>query len=402
MFKPVTLRATIEQAKLHEKAIEDAQKKDMMMAKTSYQVGGSSSTKNTMGSNPIPTVTSELNRTLAVLIDSGSTHSFIDEQAVGDTGYVAEYSPHMKVTVADGDYVMCHTSSPGFSWKMEGKAFKEDLRIINLRGCDLVLGNDWIKKNNPIKFDHEKKFVTIGRKGNKTILHVIPGEGSLSMISGSAMGRLIKKGQTLMAHLFMLGVESYNEQEQVDATIQEVLDKYQFVFAEPKSLPPVKQLDHAINLKPRASPKDAFVWNEEADQSFAALKRAMPTTPVLALPSYDDEFVVETDACHSGIRAVLLQRGRAIAYFSKVLAMKHRDKSIHEKEYLALLNAVDKWRHYLQYKHFVVKTDHHSLKYLLEQKVTTTVQQRGLTKLLGLDYEVQYKKGAEEANTISK
>lgn len=137
---------------------------------------------------------------------------------------------------------------------MEGKAFKEDLRIINLQGCDLVLGNDWMKKNNPTKFDHEKKCVTIGRKGNETILHAIPGEGSLSMISGSAMGRLIRKGQTLMTHLFMLGVESYNEQEHVDATIQEVLDKYQSVFAEPKSLPPVRQLDHAINLKPGASP----------------------------------------------------------------------------------------------------------------------------------------------------
>ncbi|XP_070024820.1 uncharacterized protein LOC142181678 [Nicotiana tabacum] len=45
--------------------------------------------------------------------------------------------------------------------------------------------------------------------------------------------------------------------------------------------------------------------------------------------------------------------------------------------------------------HFVVRTDHHSLKYLLEQKVTFALQQKGLTKLLGLDYEVQYKKGAE-------
>lgn len=42
---------------------------------------------------------------------------------------------------------------------MEGKAFKEDLRIIKLGVCDLVLGNDWMKKNNPTKFDHEKRCV---------------------------------------------------------------------------------------------------------------------------------------------------------------------------------------------------------------------------------------------------
>ena len=45
--------------------------------------------------------------------------------------------------------------------------------------------------------------------------------------------------------------------------------------------------------------------------------------------------------------------------------------------------------------HFVIKTDHQSLKYLLDQKLTTTLQHKWLAKLLGLDYEIQYKKGAE-------
>ena len=99
-----------------------------------------------------------------------------------------------------------------------------------------------------------------------------------------------------------------------------------------------------------------------------------------------------------------MQQGKPIVFFSKVLAYKHRGKSIYEKKYIALLNAVDKWRHYLQFKHFVVKTDHHSLKYLLEQRVTSAIQQKGLTKLLGLDYEVRYKNGAENrvADALSR
>ena len=105
----------------------------------------------------------------------------------------------------------------------------------------------------------------------------------------------------------------------------------------------------------------------DAEIAFEALKIAMTTTPVLALPDYTQEFVVETHASHGGIGVVLMQQGRPIAFFSKVLAPKHRGKPIYEKEYMALLNAVDKWRQYLQFKHFMVKTDHHSLKYLLEQ-----------------------------------
>ncbi|WMV37233.1 hypothetical protein MTR67_030618 [Solanum verrucosum] len=90
----------------------------------------------------------------------------------------------------------------------------------------------------------------------------------------------------------------------------------------------------------------------------------MTSTPVLALPDYSKEFVVETDASHSGIGVVLMQEGRPIAYFSKVLANKYRGKSIYEIKYMALLNVVDKWRHYLQFEHFVIKTDHHNLKYV--------------------------------------
>ena len=55
--------------------------------------------------------------------------------------------------------------------------------------------------------------------------------------------------------------------------------------------------------------------------------------------------------------------------------------------------AVTKWRHYLEGGPFVIKTDHEALKYLLEQKLTTTIQKKGLTKLLGLDYSIQYRKG---------
>lgn len=141
--------------------------------------------------------------------------------------------------------------------------------------------------------------------------------------------------------------------------------------------------------------KNAFGWNEEIEKAFVALKDDMTNTLVLALPDYSQEFVIKADASHSGLGVVLMKNGRPIAYFSKVLAQRHMDKSIYEKEYMALLNVVDKWRHYLQYKYFVIIIDYHSLKYLLEKKVTYVIRQKGLAKLLGLDYEVQYKNGAK-------
>jgi hypothetical protein len=78
--------------------------------------------------------------------------------------------------------------------------------------------------------------------------------------------------------------------------------------------------------------------------AFQKLKRAMMSTPVLALLDFEEKFVVETDACEDGIGAVLMQRHRPIAYLSKALSVKNKGMSIYDKEFLALLMEVEKWR----------------------------------------------------------
>ncbi|GKB14724.1 putative mitochondrial protein, partial [Tanacetum coccineum] len=63
--------------------------------------------------------------------------------------------------------------------------------------------------------------------------------------------------------------------------------------------------------------KDNFSWLEEATQSFEALKDVMTRVTVLALPDFNKEFVVESDAYGKGVGAVLMQEGRPVAYFSQ-------------------------------------------------------------------------------------
>lgn len=66
---------------------------------------------------------------------------------------------------------------------------------------------------------------------------------------------------------------------------------------------------------------------------------------------------------------------------------------MYEKECLAILLAIDHWRSYLQHSEFVIRTDHKSLTHLLEQKVHTPIQQRAITKLMGLNFRIHYKQG---------
>ncbi|KAJ1702741.1 hypothetical protein LUZ63_002520 [Rhynchospora breviuscula] len=150
--------------------------------------------------------------------------------------------------------------------------------------------------------------------------------------------------------------------------------------------------------------KNSFKWNEKTEEAFHKLKQAMMQAPVLAMPDFDKPFTVETDACDKGIGAVLMQDNRPLAFISKSLGAKSMGLSTYEKELLALLTAVSKWRHYLMGGTFIIKTDQISLKYLLEQRVHTTMQHKGLCKLLGLDYKIEYKKGIDNvvADALSR
>ncbi|XP_062099393.1 transposon Ty3-I Gag-Pol polyprotein isoform X1 [Humulus lupulus] len=139
--------------------------------------------------------------------------------------------------------------------------------------------------------------------------------------------------------------------------------------------------------------KDNFVWTEQAEIAFRQLKSAMTKTPVLILPDFSKIFIIESDASNVGIGAVLMQENHPIAFFSKKLGPKFVGASAYLRELSAIVEAVTKWRQYLLGRHFVIRTDHRSLKELLTQVIQTPEQQHFLRKLIGFSFSIEYKAG---------
>jgi len=139
--------------------------------------------------------------------------------------------------------------------------------------------------------------------------------------------------------------------------------------------------------------KAELVWSPEVENAFQMLKNAVTTALVLALPDFTKPFTMETDASGLGMSDVLSQEGHPISFFSKQFCPKLLRSSTYVWELAAITTAVKKWRQYLLGHHFVILTDHRSLKELMNQVVQTPEQHKYLARLLGFDYVIQYRVG---------
>ena len=112
-----------------------------------------------------------------------------------------------------------------------------------------------------------------------------------------------------------------------------------------------------------------FVWKKEQQEAFEGLKERLCLEPVLRIPIDDAPFRVETDCSQFAMGGVLSQyidgKWHPVAYRSQALTAAERNYEIHDREMLAIMEALEDWRQYLLgVKHRVeVWTDHLNLTY---------------------------------------
>ena len=146
-----------------------------------------------------------------------------------------------------------------------------------------------------------------------------------------------------------------------------------------------------------------LVWTEECQLSFNTLKGALTSKEIMALPSCKGgPFILDVDACNSGIGAVLSQiqdgEEKVISYASRTLNRAETNYCVTDKELLAIRYFVEYFRHYLLGVRFTVRSDHHALKWLFSLKSPSGRIARWIEILSGYDFEVEYRRGAQHGN----
>jgi hypothetical protein len=111
-----------------------------------------------------------------------------------------------------------------------------------------------------------------------------------------------------------------------------------------------------------------FHWTEEAEKSFKLLKEKITGQPVLVLSDFSKTFQVRCDASGFVIGGVLSQDNRLVAYFSEKLNDAKMNYSTYDKEFYAVIQSLNKWRHYLVLKEFILYSDNHALQFVTKQE----------------------------------
>ena len=118
--------------------------------------------------------------------------------------------------------------------------------------------------------------------------------------------------------------------------------------------------------------KKEWKWEKEHQEAFEELKEKITSQPVLSLPRREGKFRIETDASGHAIGGVLSQeqdgKWRPIAFLSRTMQTAEQNYKIYDKELLAIVEALVKWRQYLldTAEPFEVRMDHENLKYFRE------------------------------------
>src|SRR5712664_1356826 len=143
-----------------------------------------------------------------------------------------------------------------------------------------------------------------------------------------------------------------------------------------------------------------FEWTPIQQTAFTTLIDAITTQPVLALPRPTRQFRLEADSSDYAVGAVLSQlqddKWHPIAYLSKALTETQRNYEIYDKEMLAIMLALEEWRHYLigASEPFEIWTDHQNLQYFHQPQKVHRRQARWLTELQQYHFTLLHKPGS--------
>jgi hypothetical protein len=213
-----------------------------------------------------------------ILVDSGSTHNFIHRRIAQETHCYIYAINNFQIMIANGGSMKCGGRCENVHLQIDDYHLKSHMFAIDMGGCDIVLGADWLRTLGPILMDFKELTIQFNQEGHQYKFQGII-FGSPEVISSHRMEKLLKKGHSgVIAQLHAIQA---TETPSMPQDLQALLSKHQMVFSTLQGLPPSCDVhDHSIPLVPERLPpnirpyRHAFSQKNEIEKMVQELLNA--------------------------------------------------------------------------------------------------------------------------------
>ena len=187
-------------------------------------------------------------KSFVILIDSGSTHNFIDATLVSHLHMNIDASQVLEVKVANGDVIKTQGVCEEVPIWLQGHKFVVHLHVLPMGGCDLVLGTQWLGTLGVIQWDFKMLTMSFGYNHRQVLLQGLRSTRSQLQDGDTFLKQSVKKG--LVLHItFQPQLLTAEGTDQLPEEVAALLEEFKSVFAAPEGLPPLRDHEHQITLK---------------------------------------------------------------------------------------------------------------------------------------------------------
>jgi hypothetical protein len=192
-----------------------------------------------------------INHHVAILIDSGASHCYIDPK-IADRLHLekSKLEKSSLVQLATGTKRRINEVVRGCPISLNRVNTNVDLNIIPLGSYDILIGMDWLDKHHVVLDCHNKTFTCLDEEGKQSTVKGIPRPISIREISALQLKRCFRKG----CQLYAAHVEEPEKTKGPSLEYFSVLQEFEYVFQEIPGFPPKREIDFSIDLVPGASP----------------------------------------------------------------------------------------------------------------------------------------------------
>ena len=191
-------------------------------------------------------------RNVIILVDSGSTHNFIHHHIAQETNCYICVVNNFQIMIANGGSMKCGGRCENVRLQIGHYQLKSHMFSIDMGGCDIVLGVEWLRTLGPILMDFKELTMQFQQEGQKYQFQGLTA-GSPEIISSHRMENILKKGHSdIISQIHSIQAV---ETPFVHPDLQAILSKHQVAFSTPQGLPPSRGVhDHSIPLVPSNLP----------------------------------------------------------------------------------------------------------------------------------------------------